>query len=85
MEVTMSMAAVVAIAVVFGGTLVGIFLTKTEGFGRYSTSVLILVLALFVVSLAFAVGKIESQPFFSLLFAVVGYAGGLISNKKEAN
>jgi FtsH-binding integral membrane protein len=82
MEPRITIAAVVAISVIFGGAMVGVFFTKIEGFGKYTTSLLVLILALFVGSLAFAIGKIESQPFMSLLFAVVGYAGGLIVGKE---
>jgi hypothetical protein len=81
MEPKITYASVAAICLIFGGAIVGVFVTKTEGFGKYTTSVLILLLALFMASLAFALGKIESQPFMSLLFAVVGYAGGLITGK----
>ncbi len=81
MEPKVTIAATVAISLIFGGATLGVFLTKIEGFGKYTTSVLVLILALFVGSLAFAIGKIEAQPFVSLLFAVVGYAGGLISKK----
>jgi hypothetical protein len=64
--------------IIFGGTILGIFKTKTPGWGRYTTSLFILVLVLFVAALAWLVGKIESSPLVNLLFAIAGYAGGLI-------
>jgi hypothetical protein len=73
------------IVIVFGGSIVGIFWTKAAGFGRYTTSVLLLVLSLFMVSLALVLGKVDSGPFLSLLFAVVGYAGGLITANSKDN
>jgi len=82
METKVTVAAVIVLFLVFGGATLGVFLTKVEGFGKYTVSVLVLVLALFVASLAFSIGRIEAQPFMSLLFAVVGYAGGLISKKE---
>lgn len=63
--------------------LVGIFVTKTPGFGKYATSLLLLVLVLFIAALCFAAGKIESGVFANVLFAVAGYAGGLITGKQE--
>jgi hypothetical protein len=64
-------------------TIIGIFKTKTAGFGRYTTSVLILALGLFISSFFFILGKIESSVFANIIFVVLGYAGGLISNKSE--
>ena len=64
-------------------TILGIFLTKTPGWGRYSTSTLILVLALIVAASFLLIGKIEAAVFLNILFAVIGYAGGLINGKKE--
>lgn len=68
----------VAIAV-----LIGIFVTKTEGWGRYSTSTLILATALFVGAFFLLIGKIEASVFLNITFAIIGYAGGLINGKKE--
>jgi hypothetical protein len=56
-------------------------MTKTPGFGRYSTSVLILTLVLFVAAMAFVLGKVEWAPLANLLFAVAGFAGGLVTIK----
>jgi NADH:ubiquinone oxidoreductase subunit K len=65
--------------------LVGIFKTKTQGFGRYSTSLLLLTLALFFTALFFAAGKIESNVFANIVFSVAGFAGGLITNNKDSS
>lgn len=68
----------VAFVAVFAGVLLGIFKTKTPGFGRYTTSALILVLVLFIAGFFALLGKLESQGLLNILFAVAGYAGGLI-------
>jgi hypothetical protein len=73
----------IAVVIVFGGTLVGFFATKTSGFGKYTTSLLLLILVIFVGSVALATGKIEWPSLANLLFAVAGYAGGLVSPKTE--
>ena len=76
-----SMILQIAVTLVFGGALVGIFCTKTVGFGKYTTSTLILTLVLFVAALAYMSGKVEWAPMANLLFAVAGFAGGLITAK----
>ncbi|GIK25487.1 MAG: hypothetical protein BroJett006_17330 [Betaproteobacteria bacterium] len=69
----------------FGITaLIGIFRTKTAGFGRYSTSLLLLTLVLLVTALFLAAGKIESAVFANIAFAVAGFAGGLITGKHQS-
>jgi hypothetical protein len=65
--------------------LIGIFKTKTQGFGRYSTSLIILILVLFFTALFFAAGKIESSVFANIVFSVAGFAGGLITNNKDSS
>jgi len=80
---TDQIAGVLAVVLVFGGALYGFFKTKSDGFGKYTLSVLILTLVLFVASLAFALGKLELNPLANVLFAVAGYAGGLLTGKSE--
>jgi uncharacterized protein YebE (UPF0316 family) len=72
---------IAAVFLIFAGSLWGIFTTKTEGFGKYTTSALVLTLVLFVAALAFVLGKVEWTPLANLLFAVVGFADGLITAK----
>ena len=62
----------------------GIFKTKTPGFGRYSTSVVLLTLVVTIAGLGFAFGRIGEAFFGHVMFAVVGFAGGLIANRQEA-
>jgi Ca2+/Na+ antiporter len=69
------------ILIVFAVAIVGIFWTKTKGFGKYTTSSLVLTLVLFVAAMAFFQGRVEWAPLANLLFAVAGYAGGLIAAK----
>lgn len=74
-----------AVFLLFAGSIFGIFRTKTPGFGKYTTATLVLTLVLFVASVALTLGKIEWSPFTNLLFAIAGYAGGLITVKAGAN
>lgn len=69
------------VLIVFGITIIGIFCTKTKGFGKYTTSTLIFTLVLFVAAVAFVSGRVEWAPLANLLFAVAGFAGGLITAK----
>jgi len=60
-----------------------IWKTKTQGFGPYNTSVLVLVLVLFVAALASVLHKIEFQPLVSILLAVAGFAGGVLTARDK--
>jgi len=73
---------IIGISVLAIAALIGIFTTKTSGFGRYSTSLLLLTLVLFITALFFAAGKVESSLFGNIAFAVAGFAGGLITGKQ---
>jgi hypothetical protein len=73
---------IVGISILGIAALIGILTTKTSGFGRYSTSLLLLTLVLFITSLLFAAGKVDSSLFGNIAFAVAGFAGGLISGKQ---
>lgn len=75
------LALIIALTLLAAGALFGIFQTKTQGFGKYSTSVLLLTLVLFVAALFLAVGKIDASVFANIAFAVTGFAGGLITGK----
>ena len=69
---------------VFGAASVfGIFKTKTAGFGRYSTSVLLLTLVLFVSAMLLTADKISSSVFINIIFAVTGFAGGIVTAKEQ--
>jgi hypothetical protein len=75
---------IIGISVLGVAALIGIFTTKTPGFGKYSTSVLLLSLVLFIAALFLAAGKIESSVFANIAFAVAGFAGGLITGKRDS-
>ncbi len=75
--------ALIGLTILSTATVIGIFVTKTPGFGRYSTSVLLLALVLFISAFFFVLGKIESSLFANIVFAITGYAGGLVSGRKE--
>jgi hypothetical protein len=63
------------------GSLIGFFVTKTSGFGRFTTSTLLVILVVTVSSLLYAGGKLEGQIMANVLFAVFGFAGGLFTSK----
>jgi uncharacterized membrane protein YqaE (UPF0057 family) len=74
---------VVCLTVLGLATVIGIFSTKTPGWGRYSTSTLLLALALFIAANFLLIGKIEANVFLNIMFAIIGYAGGLIHAKND--
>lgn len=61
-------------------SIIGIFKTKTPGWGKYTSSTLILTLALFIAASLLVLGRLEAPPVANILFAIVGYAGGLIAS-----
>ncbi|MEW5746757.1 MAG: hypothetical protein AB1805_15110 [Nitrospirota bacterium] len=64
-------------------SLIGFFVTKTKGFGRFATSSFLLLLVIVVSSLFYASGKLDAQVFANILFAVIGFAGGLFTGKEK--
>ncbi len=71
----------IGLFLLFGGALFGFFKTKGQGWGRYTTSVLLLILVLLIVAMGFLLGRTDSQPFLNILFAIAGYAGGVLSGE----
>lgn len=63
--------------------LIGFFITKTKGFGRYATSALLILLATISSVLMFVGGKLEGQIFANIIFAIIGFAGGLFTGKES--
>jgi uncharacterized membrane protein len=70
-----------AIFVLGVGALVGFFKTKTDGFGRFTTSTFLILLVVIISSLLYAAGKLDGQIMANVLFAVFGFAGGLFTSK----
>lgn len=64
--------------------LIGFLFTKTKGFGPYATSTLLLILVLVVASLLYSNGKLSDQVLANLLFAIIGFAGGLFTCRGSA-
>jgi len=72
---------ILAIFILGAGSLLGFFKTKTEGFGRFTTSTLLVLLVVTISGLLYAGGKLEGQVMANVLFAVFGFAGGLFTSK----
>lgn len=66
-------------------SLIGFFLTKTKGYGRYATSTFLILVVLVISSLLYSAGKLDSQAMGNILFAVVGFAGGLFTGKEQGS
>lgn len=73
----------VAITLLGGGALFGIFKTKTKGFGRHTTSLVLLTLVLLISALFLAAERIDASLFANIAFAIAGFAGGLITGRAE--
>ena len=60
-------------------SLIGFFVTKSKGFGRFATSTFLLLLVAVLSALLFAAGKLDGQVLANIFFAVIGFAGGLFT------
>ena len=63
-------------------SLVGFFVTKTTGFGRFATSTFLLLLVVVVSAILFAAGKLDAHIMANIFFAVIGFAGGLFTGRE---
>jgi len=73
----------VGISLIGGIVLVGFFTTKTVGFGKFTTSTLVLMLTLILSALLLASGHINSQAFTNVALGIVGFASGMVVGKHE--
>jgi hypothetical protein len=73
----------ILIALVFCAALFGFFKTKTNGFGKHTSGLLVLILVTFVGAFALSIGKIDWPSLSNLLFAIAGFGGGMISDKEQ--
>jgi CHASE2 domain-containing sensor protein len=71
------------IFVVGFASLIGFFVTKTKGFGRFATSTFLILVSLIVSSLMFSAGKLDGQIMANIFFAVIGFAGGLFTANEQ--
>jgi hypothetical protein len=65
--------------------LIGFFATKRKGFGKFATSVLLLLLIVIMSGLFYAAGKMQPELLGNIFFAVVGFAGGLFAGKEKSS
>lgn len=64
-------------------SLIGYFVTKNKGFGKFNTSTLLMLMVLNFSVLIFLFGKFDIQYLMNLMFAIIGFAGGLFVNNKS--
>jgi nitrogen fixation-related uncharacterized protein len=64
--------------------LIGFFWTKTDGFGKYNTCTLVLLVALILCALLFAAGRFSADLFANVVMAIIGFAGGLVVAREKA-
>lgn len=51
----------IAIFIIGAGSLLGFFKTKKEGFGQFTTSVLLIIIVVTIASLMYAAGELEGN------------------------
>lgn len=81
MEGYIQVLALLAVTAVIGASIRYVFTTKIDGFGPYTTSLPILLTALYVTALAIIFNKLGSEHIANLVFAAMGYGGGLLTTK----
>lgn len=60
-------------------SIIGFFVKMKNGFGPFNTSALLLLLIVIVTSLLFITSKFEGQYLANIMFAVIGFSGGLFT------
>ena len=81
MEIYTQLLALLGVTIIVGMSLWYVFTTKVDGFGPYTTSLPVLLFALYVTALAIIFNKLGSEHIANLLFAAMGYGGGLLTTK----
>ena len=81
MQYDFNIVASVAVTIVFGGGILGVFLTKKPGWGYFTSGTLILILVLYGAILITLCNQMETKTLANVLFAIAGYAGGLFTAK----
>ena len=61
-------------------TLIGFFITKKEGFGKFTLSSLLLIMVISISSLLYIDNKIDEKIIVNIFFAIIGFAGGLFTS-----
>lgn len=77
----MEIVALLSLTVLGIVAVIGILKTKTQGWGKYSTSTLILSLTLVIIAEMLVAGKLEASQSTNLFIAIIGFAGGPIASK----
>jgi NADH:ubiquinone oxidoreductase subunit K len=72
---------IIGATMMFCIALVGFFITKTKGFGEYTTPLLLGLVALGVATLSAFLGKLDAPTFSTVLYTVGGFAGGLLTDR----
>lgn len=72
-----------AITLLGMAALVGFFRTKSEGFGKYNTCTLVLLLVVVLCALLFAGGRFSAELFANAIMAIIGFAGGLVVAREK--
>jgi hypothetical protein len=76
------LALLIAVSVVGCVALGGFFCTKTQGWGKYTLSALLLLMAMLFASLCFAAGFLKADLFGSIMSGVIGFTAGLFRSRK---
>lgn len=71
---------------IIGASALCIFIcTKAKGFGKYTTSVFLIILVTIFMAMLTTAGIIEPKSWSDIVFAIIGFAGGLFTSKDSSN
>ncbi len=68
---------------IFLAVLYRFFDTKTEGFGPFTSTTLLMILSLMVVSVLFLIGAMDSDDITKVILTIIGFVGGLLVGRDK--
>lgn len=74
---------IVAIVLLGSIALIGFFKTKTDGFGKYNTCTLVLLVVFVLCTLLLSAGRMSGETFGHAVMAIIGFAGGLVVAREK--
>lgn len=74
----------IAISILGLTALIGFFITKSQGFGRYTSSILLLLLVITLSTLLVVANRIDTPILVNIFFAIIGFATGLFTKSDDA-
>ncbi len=75
---------ILGMMVFFGFVLDGFFKTSKGGFGRFTSSTLIIIIVLMVSLIALLLGGINGDDITKIILAIIGFVAGVVAGKEAS-